>query len=62
MSFMKVVSPITIRYDEVSERVWNTIKLIILVSGSLSMTVALFGHRYRVLVSPDVGGTDPDDL
>ena len=61
---------------------WNTIKLIILVSGSLAATVALSesrksqepgrtaiikggalaGHRCRVLVSTDIGGTDPDDF
>jgi len=61
---------------------WNTIKLVILVSGSLAATVALSepqksqeprrtaivnsgaltGHRYRVLVSTDIGGTDPDDF
>ena len=61
---------------------WNTIRIVILVSGSLATTVALSepqksqeprrtaivnsgaltGHRYRVLVSTDVGGTDPDDF
>jgi hypothetical protein len=61
---------------------WNTIRLVILVSGSLAATVALSesqksqepgrttttnsgaltGHRYRVLVSTDIGGTDPDDF
>ncbi|HUU17194.1 MAG TPA: nucleoside hydrolase-like domain-containing protein [Sedimentisphaerales bacterium] len=61
---------------------WNTIRIVILVSGSLTATVALSesqksqehgrtttassgvlpGHRYRVLVSTDVGGTDPDDF
>ncbi len=61
---------------------WNTIRLVILVSGSLATTVALSesqksqepggtaiikggalaGHRYRVIVSTDIGGTDPDDF
>jgi hypothetical protein len=59
---------------------WNTIRLVILVSGSLTAAVALSesersqepdatanggalaGHRYRVLVSTDIGGTDPDDF
>jgi hypothetical protein len=61
---------------------WNTIRLVILVSISLAGTVALSelqksqepgrtatansgalaGHRYRVLVSTDIGGTDPDDF
>jgi hypothetical protein len=61
---------------------WNTIKLVILVSGSLAATAALSepqksqepgrtatansgalsSHRYRVLISTDIGGTDPDDF
>jgi len=61
---------------------WNTIRLVILVSGSLTATIALSepqksqepggtaiikggalaGHRYRVVVSTDIGGTDPDDF
>jgi hypothetical protein len=61
---------------------WNTIGLIILVSGSLAATVptsqsqksqkpvrtaiansgAIAGHRHRVIVSTDIGGTDPDDF
>jgi len=61
---------------------WNMIRIVILVSGSLAATVALSepqksqepgrtatansgalsGHRYRVLVSTDIGGTDPDDF
>ena len=61
---------------------WNTIRIVILVSGSLIATVALpesqksqepdrtaiansgalSGYRYRVLVSTDIGGTDPDDF
>jgi len=70
------------RYDEVKARICNTIRLVIMASGSLAATVALSepqksqetgrtatvnsgaltGHRYRVLVSTDVGGTDPDDF
>ena len=58
------------------------IRIVILVSASLTATVALSapqksqganrttavnsgalsGHRYRVLVSTDIGGTDPDDF
>ena len=61
---------------------WNMIRIVILVSASLTATVALSapqksqganrttavnsgalsGHRYRVLVSTDIGGTDPDDF
>jgi hypothetical protein len=61
---------------------WNTIKVFILVLGSLAVACALAetrrsnepgrkmtansgslaGHRYRVLVSTDIGGTDPDDF
>jgi hypothetical protein len=60
----------------------NTIRIVIMMSGSLAATVALSefqksqepgrtatasigalaGHRYRVLVSTDIGGTDPDDF
>jgi hypothetical protein len=60
----------------------KTIRLVILVTGSLTATVALsetqksqesgrtatansgalVGNRYRVLVSTDIGGTDPDDF
>lgn len=56
---------------------WNTITLVILaVTVTLAETGkssepdgaatghsgALAGHRYRVLVSSDIGGTDPDDF
>ena len=61
---------------------WNMIKLVILVFGSLAATVVLSepqksqepdrtaaansgtldSHRYRVVVSTDIGGTDPDDF
>ena len=74
--------PNNTRYDKVNTRMWNTIRLVILVFGSLVATVALSeprksqesgrtatadggaltGHRYRVLISTDIGGTDPDDF
>ncbi|MGD8500889.1 MAG: hypothetical protein PVJ86_09595 [Phycisphaerales bacterium] len=31
-------------------------------SNRLTAGGALAGHRYRVIVSTDIGGTDPDDF
>ena len=31
-------------------------------SNKLTGAGALAGHRYRVIVSTDIGGTDPDDF
>ena len=42
--------------------------LVLLISGCLSTLAsgaedgALTGHRHRVLISSDIGGTDPDDV
>ena len=49
-------------------RIWNTIKLGILALSISAVTVtwaeggALAGYRHRVLISTDIGGTDPDDF